>query len=108
MSADFISEMCLNGLEGDDMSTKIKYYDDDGHILKASLIPGYQWICQAPGYMGGQPSIFGKRISVGFILECIEQGMTPDEIAEDFELTLQAVQEAIHYASDVVQQRAIS
>jgi uncharacterized protein (DUF433 family) len=84
-----------------------KYYDKNSRLVTSALIPGYSWICQAPGYMGGQPAIFGKRISVSFILECLEQGLTSEEIAQDYDIPIEAVQEAIHFASDIVWERAI-
>ena len=86
---------------------KLKYYDENGRLSKSALLPHYNWICQAPGYMGGQPAVFGKRVSVSFILECIEQGLTPDEVAQDYEVPIEAVQEALHFASHVVGERAI-
>lgn len=79
--------------------------DQNGNITEESILPGYKWICQAPGYMGGQHAIFGMRVSVPFILECIEQGLSTAEIAEDYDLPLEAVQEAVRFAADRLEQR---
>jgi uncharacterized protein (DUF433 family) len=60
---------------------KIKHFDDDGRLLESSKIPGYNWICHAEGYLGGQPAVFGKRVSVSFIVNLIAEGLTMDEVA---------------------------
>ena len=77
-----------------------KFYDEKGNLTDRAKVAGYDWICIAPGYMGGHPAIFGKRVSVQFILERIEEGFSPEEIQQDFDLPLEAVQEAIRFAKE--------
>ena len=48
------------------------------------LVSGYQWIVHDPDLLGGKPAIKDTRISVSMILECLAQGMTPADIADDY------------------------
>lgn len=47
-------------------------------------ISGYKWIVIDPELLGGQPAVKGTRLSVSHILACLAEGMTADEIAEDY------------------------
>jgi len=48
------------------------------------LIPGYTWIVYHPDLLGGKPTVKGTRLSVSLILGCLSEGMTADQIAEDY------------------------
>ena len=86
---------------------KSKHFSADGRLLESALVPGYRWICVADGYLGGQPALFGKRVSVRFILDSLAEGLTADEVAMDFDLPLDAVKEAITFAADLVARKAV-
>ena len=47
-------------------------------------VPGYLWIVMDADLLGGQPTIKGTRLSVSHILACLAEGMSGDEIAEDY------------------------
>ncbi len=47
-------------------------------------LQGYQWIVHDPDLLGGKPALKDTRISVSMILECFAQGMTAEEIADDY------------------------
>ena len=54
-----------------------------------------------PGYSGGKPRIAGRRIKVQHIAVWHEQlGMTPDEIATEYDLTLADIFAALAYYFD--------
>ena len=54
-----------------------------------------------PGKRGGRPVIRGLRITVYDVLGWLADGMTPDEILEDFpELEKADVQACLAYAAD--------
>lgn len=40
----------------------------------------YKWIVCDPELLGGKPAIRGTRFSVAFLLQCLAEGMTPEEI----------------------------
>src|SRR3990167_2758655 len=45
---------------------------------------GMKWIVQNPDILGGQPRVNGTRLSVSFVIQCISEGMTASEIAQDY------------------------
>ena len=54
-----------------------------------------------PGKRGGRPCIRGLRISVYDVLSMLSNGMSQDEVLEDFpELTLEDIMAALAYAAD--------
>ncbi len=62
------------------------------------------YIEQKPGYSGGEPHINGRRIKVRHIYVWYElMGMTPDEIASSYDLTLPQVHAALAYAYDHIE-----
>lgn len=55
-----------------------------------------------PKVMGGKPVIRGTRITVDLILELLASGMTPEEIAEDYKISVEDVRTALLYAAKVL------
>ena len=64
-------------------------------------IPGYQWIVLHPNLLGGNPTIKGTRLSVSHILACLSDGMTPQEIAIDYEgFPVESIPDVLRFASE--------
>lgn len=61
--------------------------------------PIFDQIVAKSGVLGGKPCIRDTRISVEFVLERLAGGESLDEIAEEYQLKREAVQQAILYAS---------
>ena len=86
----------------------------DGHATTLYNQPGrddrdpwydtyVSWIVQDADTLGGQLRIRGTRLSVSFVLECLSQGMTADEIARDYPgFPPEAIPEVLHLASQVL------
>ena len=55
-----------------------------------------------PKKMGGKPVIRGTRITVDRILELLEAGYTPEEIAKELDITVEDVKAAVEYARKVI------
>ena len=61
-----------------------------------------------PFQMGGVPCIRGLRIPVGTVVSMIAEGMTEAEILAAYpDLTLRDIQEALWYAAEALQERAL-
>lgn len=61
------------------------------------------WIVRDPRRLDGQPHVHGTRLSVAFVLECLAQGMTPQQIAQDYPgFPPECVPELLHFASEAV------
>lgn len=66
-------------------------------------VHGYQWIVIDADLLGGQPTVKGTRLSVSHILACLAEGMTAEEIAEDYPgFPPQALPEILKFASEQV------
>lgn len=50
--------------------------------------------------MCGDARVAGHRIGVYHIVQYVESGFSPEEIAEEFDLPIEEVQEALEYAEE--------
>ena len=60
-----------------------------------------------PKVMAGKPVIRGTRITVDNILELLAAGMKPEEIAEDYNISLEDVRAALLYAARVLSREEV-
>jgi len=65
------------------------------------LLPGYNYLEVVPGRRGGRPTVKGTRVTVDDILDMLAAGWKPEEIAEELEIPLEAVYEALRYAAEI-------
>jgi uncharacterized protein (DUF433 family) len=55
-----------------------------------------------PDVCGGQPCIRGTRIYIAIILDSLAEGLTPEQIIEEYpQLTLDDIQGALAYAAEL-------
>ena len=63
----------------------------------------YKHIGVDPEMLGGQPYVKGARLSVAFILSCLSQGMSIEEISEAYvSVTSEEVSEVLKFAAEVL------
>lgn len=62
------------------------------------------YIVRTPAVMGGRPRIDGHRIRVQDIAHWSKSGMSPDEVADEFDLTLGEVHAALSYYFDHIEE----
>ncbi|RLG87237.1 MAG: DUF433 domain-containing protein [Thermoprotei archaeon] len=55
-----------------------------------------------PRVMAGKPVVMGTRITVGMVLELLAAGAKPEEIAEDYNISLEDIGAALLYAAKVL------
>jgi len=55
-----------------------------------------------PRVMAGKPVIRGTRITVDLILKLLAAGMKPEEIAEDYRISVEDVRAALLYAAKIL------
>jgi len=65
-------------------------------------LPGYKWLEIVPGKRGGRPTVKGTRVTADDILEMLAAGWRPEEVAEELEIPLEAVYEALKFASEAL------
>jgi len=66
------------------------------------LLPGFKWLEVVPDRRGGRPTIKGTRVSVDDILDMLAAGWKPEEVAEEFDIPLEAIYEALRFASKML------
>ena len=63
----------------------------------------FHWIVADPDLLGGKLAIRGTRFSVSFILSCLAEGISPEEIAETYgSFPKEAIPEVMKVASDLL------
>jgi uncharacterized protein (DUF433 family) len=61
-----------------------------------------------PGVMGGLPCIWGMRMPVATVVGMVADGMSVDEILDDFpDLEAEDIAEALRYAAAAVREREL-
>ena len=65
-------------------------------------IPGYQWLVRSDAKFGGKPIVRGTRFTVSFLLGCLSEGMSYEEIVEQYsDFPRDALTEVLRFASEV-------
>jgi len=70
-------------------------------------IYGYRYLEVLPGRCGGRVTIRGTRITVDDILESLANGWSVDEICVEFNISREAVLEALKYASELLRKTEV-
>jgi uncharacterized protein (DUF433 family) len=64
-------------------------------------VPGYQWIVVDAGLLGGQATVKGTRLSVSHILACLSEGMSGEDIAQDYPgFPPESISEILRFAAE--------
>ena len=62
----------------------------------------YRWIVSDPEIFGGKPIVKGSRFTVSFILSCLAEGMTADDIDSTYApFPHEAVSEILKFTSEL-------
>jgi uncharacterized protein (DUF433 family) len=70
-------------------------------------LTGYTWIVRSADRFGGKPTIVGTRFTVSFILGCLAEGMSYDDIVRDYsEFPKESLAEVLRYAAAVTDRAA--
>jgi uncharacterized protein (DUF433 family) len=63
----------------------------------------YKWIVRDPDLLGGKLAVRGTRLSVSFMLACLAEGMSAEEIAQTYgPFPRDAISEVMKVASEVL------
>ena len=67
-----------------------------------AAIPGYRYLVTNPERLGGKPTIRGTRFSVSFILGCLAEGMSYEDIVREYsEFPREGLTETLRFAAEV-------
>lgn len=74
-----------------------------------SPISGYRYLVTNPDRLGGKPTIKGIRFSVSFILSCLAEGMSYEDIVREYsDFPREALSEALRFAAEVTDRRDVA
>jgi uncharacterized protein (DUF433 family) len=63
----------------------------------------YLWIVRDPDFLGGKLAIRGTRLSASFVLACLAEGMSSEEIAQTYgSFPREAIPEIMKVASELL------
>jgi uncharacterized protein (DUF433 family) len=63
----------------------------------------YHWIVSDPDLLGGKLAVRGTRLSVSFVLSCLAEGMSLEEIEETYgSFPREAIAEIMRVASELL------
>lgn len=70
--------------------------------MEDTAVPGFRYIVTNPERLGGKPTIRGTRLSIPFILGCLADGMSYEDIVREYsEFPRESVAEVLRFAAEV-------
>src|SRR6516165_5561751 len=76
---------------------------EDMSDWKTSGFKEYKWIVADPAVLGGKLAVRGTRFSVSFILSCLAEGMSVEEIQQTYApFPVEAIPEIMKVASEAL------
>jgi uncharacterized protein (DUF433 family) len=67
------------------------------------LFKNFRWIVADPELLGGKLAVRGTRFSVSFILSCMSEGMSVEDIEETYgRVPHEAIPEVVRVASEIL------
>jgi uncharacterized protein (DUF433 family) len=74
-----------------------------------SPIEGYRHLVKNPDRLGGKPTVRGTRFSVSFILGCLSEGMSYEDIVREYsEFPRESLAEVLRFAAEVTDRRDVA
>lgn len=65
-------------------------------------IPGFSYLVRNPERLGGRPTIRGTRFSASFILACLADGMSYEDIVREYSaFPRESLAEVLRFAAEV-------
>jgi uncharacterized protein (DUF433 family) len=72
-------------------------------------IPGFEYLVTNPDRLGGKPTIRGTRFSVSFILACLAEGMSYEDVVREYsEFPRQSLPEVLRFAAEVIDRNDVA
>ena len=67
-----------------------------------TAIAGFHYLVRNPERLGGKPTIKGTRFSVSFLLTCLAEGMSYDDILQEYsDFPRESLAEVLRFAAEV-------
>ena len=77
--------------------------------MEDTLIHGYRVLMTNPDTLGGKATIAGTRFSVSFILACLAEGMSYEDIVREYsEFPRESIAEVLRFAAEVTDRHDVA
>ena len=77
--------------------------------MEDKLIPGYRLLVTNPDRLGGKATIAGTRLSVSFILTCLAESMSYEDIVREYsDFPRESIAEVLRFAADVTDRHDVA
>jgi len=77
--------------------------------MEDTLIHGYRLLVTNPDRLGGKATIAGTRFSVSFILACLAEGMSYEDIVREYsEFPRESSAEVLRFAAEVTDRHDVA
>ena len=74
-----------------------------------TTVPGFQYLVINPDRLGGRPTVRGTRFSVSFILACLAEGMSHEDIVREYsDFPRESVAEVLRFAAEVTDRHDVA
>ena len=78
-------------------------------VMEDIPIPGYRFLVTNRERLGGKPTILGTRFSVSFILSCLAEGMSHDDIAREYsDFPSDSIPEVLRFAAEITDRNSVA
>jgi len=72
-------------------------------------ISGYRFLVTNPERLGGKVTIRGTRFAASFILACLAEGMSYDDIVREYsEFPRESISEVLRFAAEMTDRRDVA
>jgi uncharacterized protein (DUF433 family) len=77
--------------------------------MEDTSIPGYRFLVTNADRFGGKPTIKGTRLTVSFILTCLAEGMSYDDIVQDYSsFPHESIAEVLRFAAALTDRQDVA
>ena len=77
--------------------------------MEDKLIPGYRFLVTNPDRLGGKPTVTGTRFSVSFILGCLAESMSYEDIVREYsDFPRESIAEVLRFAAEVTDRHDVA
>ena len=77
--------------------------------MEDTVIHGYQLLVTNPDRLGGKATIAGTRFTVSFILACLAEGMSYEDIVREYsDFPRESIAEVLRFAAEVTDRHDVA
>jgi len=77
--------------------------------MEDKLIPGYRLLVTNPDRLGGKATIAGTRLAVSFILTCLAESMSYEDIVREYsDFPRESIAEVLRFAAEVTDRHDVA